>query len=330
MSVTDSQAAAWAELARRNLAQEFPYSSHHMVSGPDESSRPSVLHPSFHGSFDWHSAVHMHWLLVSLLSSHRSAIDADPVIELLTTNLSPERLAAEAEYLAAHPSYERPYGWAWLLALHAAALRSPEPAAARWATALEPSTAVVAKLIQGWLNSALPIRYGMHQNSAFGCLVIRAVATDVGHPELVPTVEEAARRWFGDDHDAPWHTEPSAHDFLSPGLTEAALMQTVLGPDFGSWWAAFNTDPSALGQLRPAAVADPSDGQQAHLYGLGLSRAWSLAAIIEGVAEEDTVELRRLAEENLDYGLAATGAEGEFMSDHWLASFAYLALQRPF
>ena len=185
MSVTDTQAAAWAELARRNLASEFPHSSHHVVTGPDESSRPSMLHPSFHGSFDWHSAVHMHWLLVSLLGTHRSAIDAEPVVELLTTNLSPDRLAVEAEYLAAHPSYERPYGWAWLLALHAATVRSADPAARSWATALESTTTVLAELIDGWLSSGLPIRYGMHQNSAFGGLLIRDAAADVGHPELV-------------------------------------------------------------------------------------------------------------------------------------------------
>ena len=107
-------------------------------------------------------------------------------------------------------------------------------------------------------------------------------------------------------------------------------MRAVLGVDFEAWWSAFVPDPSATAQLRPAAVADPSDGQQVHLYGLGLSRAWSLAAIADGLPQSQAVGLRLLAEENLEYGLAATGAEGEFMSDHWLASFAYLALQRPF
>lgn len=217
MTVTDSQAAAWTALACRNLNQEFPHSSHHTVSRPDEPSRPSALHPSFHGSFDWHSAVHMHWLLVSLLGSHRAAIDVDPVLTILDTNLSEDRLAVEAGYLRAHPSFERPYGWAWLLALHSAAARSPEPAAASWVAALEPTTEVLVELIPRWLESALPIRYGMHQNSAFGALLVRAAAADVGHPDLVHAVDAAARRWFAGDRSAPWHTEPSAHDFLSPG-----------------------------------------------------------------------------------------------------------------
>jgi hypothetical protein len=336
------QASAWAALAYENLRQEFPHATQHVVKGPEDPSRPSALHPSFHGSFDWHSAVHMHWLLVSLMAGDEKLATPER-LELLDANLSATALAAEAEYIRTDPAFERPYGWAWLLILHARChVLASDPAAserlrsraAAWADALAQTTDVLAEAIGTWARtSAGPIRYGVHQNSAFALSLILEAGAQLGRPELAELARNAAADWFTDDGDAPVHWEPSGQDFLSPALSEADVMGRVLdGEAFAAWLGGFLPSIAAgeLGWLSPPVVRDAADGHQGHLYGLGFTRSWQLTRLAEVCPPESAPALRAAAKENLDFGLAALDNGGNFMHDHWLASFAYLALARPF
>ncbi|SDI97983.1 DUF2891 domain-containing protein [Nonomuraea jiangxiensis] len=317
-----------AGLALENVTREFPNAPQHLLTGPGDLVPPRVHHPAFYGSYDWHSAVHMHWLLVRLLRRHRAEIDEAAVRELLDRHLTPEHLMAEAAYLRANPTFERPYGWGWLLALAAECEKAGDDGA-RWAAALRPAVTTVAELVEGWLAKATyPVRHGVHANSAFA---LGLVLDSAGPAALADVVTEAARRWFGADRDYPAAWEPSGQDFVSPALTEADLMRRVLTPEeFAVWLSAFlpgleHGEPRAL--LEPPIVSDGRDPQIGHLIGLALSRAaalWSIAAALPA-GDGRRPRLTAAAEEQLRAALPQVIA-GDFVSDHWLATFAVLAL----
>ncbi|WP_220039651.1 DUF2891 domain-containing protein [Nonomuraea aridisoli] len=320
-----------AALALENVTREFPNAPQHLVRGPDDTVLPRVLHPAFYGSYDWHSAVHMHWLLVRLLRRNPAEIDAAAVREVLDRHLTPEHLTTEAGYLRANPTFERPYGWAWLLAL-AAECASAGGDGARWADALRPAVTAVAELVEGWLAKATyPVRHGVHSNSAFALGLILDSAESAGCAELVGVVTGTARRWFGTDRDYPAAWEPSGHDFVSPALTEADLMRRVLtGEEFAAWLSAFlpglaHGEPRAL--LEPPIVSDRHDPHIGHLIGLALSRAAALWAIAAALPSDDgrRPRLTAAASAQLRAALPQVVA-GDFTSDHWLATFAVLAL----
>lgn len=328
---TGGVAARYAEVALGNLATEFPHASQHVSRGPADPCRPRDLHPAFHTAFDWHSCVHMHWLLVRLLSSHPGSLDAARVVSTLDETLTPEALRAEAAYLRDNPAFERPYGWAWALALAAACAASPHPAAARWAEALAPLAGTVASLAAGWLAAmAAPVRHGVHGNTAFALSVLIEAGTALRRGDLVARCRRAAVEWFAADRDCPAGWEPSGQDFLSPALTEADLLRRVLpATDFPAWFGRFlpalPTEPAGL--LIPVEVRDPTDAHQGHLYGLNLTRAWQLRALASALPVVDVRvgALTRAADRHLAAALPHVSG-GDFRHDHWLATFAYLAL----
>ncbi|MEU9554193.1 DUF2891 domain-containing protein [Streptomyces fumanus] len=328
----DRHAEPFARLALANITREYPNFPAHLITTPDEALAPRALHPAFYGAYDWHSSVHMHWLLVRLLRRHGGTPalpGTAPAVAVLDRHLTPGHLATEAAYLRDHPSFERPYGWAWLLALAAECRAYGGAAGARWAGALAPAVATVDRLLADWLPRATyPVRHGNHPNSAFAL----GLALDSGM--LTQPTERAVRErllaWFADDRDAPAHWEPSGQDFLSPALTEADAMRRVLpGERFAPWLDRFLPalaagDPCPL--LEVPVVSDHTDPQIGHLLGLALSRAAalrSLAAALPAGPVRD--RLAGAAEAHLAAGLPAV-RRGDFTTDHWLATFATLAL----
>lgn len=325
-------APGYAAVALRNLATEFPYAAGHLTRNAEDLAPPRELHPAFHTSFDWHSCVHMHWLLVRLLSEWPQELDTQLIRSTLDANLTAPALATEAEYLKAFPSFERPYGWAWAMVLAATVSRSPDPAARRWSAAMAPLRDAIADLVDAWLRlSPLPDRYGVHSNSAFALSLLIDAGTALDRPELVDACRAAALAWFADDRDYPARWEPGAHDFLSPGLAEADLMRRVLGQeDFPGWFDAFLPGlarGSVPNLLDPVEVGDPTDGHQGHLYGLSLSRSWQLARLAESLPAGDSrvPVLRSSARRHRLWALPRV-VSGAFVHDHWLATFAFLAL----
>ncbi|GAA1544828.1 DUF2891 family protein [Kribbella lupini] len=298
----------YVEIALQNLRTEAPHQLDH-VARDTKAYTVKELHPAFHTSYDWHSCVHMHWLLVRLLPE---ATDPQPIKEALDRNLTAEALAAEAAYLRSSPSFERPYGWAWALVLAAAVRTSPD--AARWSEAMTPLVDAIVDLSLEWLRGAArPVRSGVHSNSAFALALLYDAAEALGQDQLAQAVRDKARTWFAEDRDYPLQWEPSGEDFLSPGLCEADLMRRVLTRDeFAEWLPAFLPDLTAL---RPVAVRYPIDGRQGHLQGLNLTRAWQLAALTND---------ERQVTAHLDAALPSV-TSGDFNHDHWLATFAYLA-----
>lgn len=309
--MTEELAAAFAAAALANVTREFPRHLSHLLTGPGETPSQRTLHPAFYGSYDWHSAVHMHWTLVRIL---RRFPPRNEIVALLDRHLAPPALAAELRYFEspAGKTFERPYGWAWLLELQAELLRLGN---AHWSDAVQPLAAELARRMASFVKGApYPIRAGSHGNTAFACLLALDYARTSKDRSLADEIRTSARRWYLADRNAPLAYEPSLDDFLSPALVEAALMREVLPPgEFGDWLKAFL--PADAENLKPPRVADRADAKQSHLDGLALSRAWCFAKL----GYQDAAQ-RHLA------AALPHAVGGHYVGEHWLASFAMLAL----
>ncbi|MEU4603809.1 DUF2891 family protein [Kribbella sp. NPDC023972] len=312
-------AADWAAIACEVLETPYPYGAAHASLGPDDVDvTPERLHPAFHGSYDWHSSAHMQWSLVRLLTIAPDQAGRRP-IEVLDRRLTADAIATEAAYLRDRPSYERPYGWAWAAMLAAAAHD-------KWP--VEPLADTIADLVLGWLpRQAYPVRHGVHLNTAFALTLLLEAYGDLGRADVVDAIRARAIEWFGQDTAYDTRFEPSGTDFLSPALTEAELMRRVLPADeYKTWLTAFlpglGTD-AHLHLLDVPAIDDSGDGQLAHLSGLALSRAWQLRTIAPALPAVADV-LRAGADRQVE-AVLPTVTGGDFMSTHWLVSFALLA-----
>jgi hypothetical protein len=324
-------ASRYASCALANVVREYPNHPAHVLNGPQDACTPRELHPAFYGSYDWHSCVHMHWLLARVRRSfadlpQRAAIDG-----VFDAHLNPAAIAGEVAYFhrPGTQSFERTYGWAWLLAL--ATELSRDPSAQRWDDALAPLTATIVQRYVDFLPRAhYPIRHGMHANSAFGLALALDYADARGHAGFADALRARARAWYEADADLPVGWEPSGADFLSPALMEAHLMQRVLpADDFAQWLARAlpglaEGSPATL--FEPVVVSDRSDPQIVHLDGLNLSRAWCFEGIAKGLRSSDPRRARLLdaAVRHRAAGLQGL-ASGDYFGEHWLATFAVLA-----
>ncbi len=262
--------------------REFPYALEHGMDGPAHFRVPADLHPVFFGCYDWHSAVHNHWLLIRLRHQWPGLERADEARRVLDEHLTEERLGRELAYFdnALQGAFSRPYGWAWVLRLHAEAAAIPEPDEQRWAAALTPLRDGLCSRLVRYFGQSLqfPIRTGVHGNTAFSLTLGIDSARLTGNLATEQAFTDAAIRMFGADRDYPLRLEPSGGDFLSPALTEAGLLATVLpSADFAGWLGDFLPGLEADALLQPP-VFEPEAGDPAtvHLSGLLLSKAWSL------------------------------------------------------
>jgi hypothetical protein len=316
-----------AATALRTVGEEFPNGLHVHYTGPgDAPLRPRDRHPAFYGSYDWHSSVEMHWVLLRLLRLAPSLVPADDIRAVLDEHWTPDAIATEVAFFAGSPGAERPYGWAWALTLvEEAASWAAAPDATddvrRWAVTLQPLTDHFLDAYGRWLPTATyPVRSGLHPSSAFGLLMALPAARRAGLSELFTGT---ALRWFADDTDAPLRWEPSGSDFLSPSLVEAVLMSVVL-PDPGAWLSRFLPALDAGLLLTPAVVGDASDGQTAHLHGLNLSRAWCLRRLAAALPDAREALLATAAEHAAAAMPHVSGSD--YMVEHWLAAYALLHL----
>lgn len=302
-----------------NLTTRYPYHDAHLFERGDPPHDPFGAHPAFGNSFDWHSSVHSHWTALQL------AERGDPELaDALARNLTAANLTAETEYLRRRPSYERPYGWAWAMQFAAAAQASGvEPVRARAADLREMSDALGDAALR-WLDAMpLPVRHGVHSNTAFALGLMHDACPALGLAQLRRAIEDRSRAWFGADRDWPVAWERSGHDFLSPALSEADLMRRVLTPDdFTAWWKVFVPSMSPQSPLVSIAdVPNVADGQIVHLHGLNLSRATALAAMAQPLDDASLLEAaRRLYVASADRAWA-----GHYSELHWLPTFAWMA-----
>jgi hypothetical protein len=327
--LTQDHAEKLAAIALGHVGREYPSKLDHVLLSDADAATPRALHPIFFGSFDWHSCVHAYWMLARLRRRFPGSPIAARIDAQFRAAFTQDNIAGELAYLQRPHSggFERPYGWAWLLMLVAELSRDGAP------TPLGPlADAFAARFIAHLPKATYPIRAGTHVNTAFALILALDYARTCGHDALRDAVEAAARRYFLGDADCQaW--EPSGEDFLSPALTEAHCMRCVLPPDaFAAWLSAFlprlaDGEPAAL--FRPATVSDRSDGRIVHLDGLNLSRAWSWRCIAGALPGSDPrrAVAEAVAEEHLAAGLPHVA--GDYMGEHWLATYAVLALDEP-
>jgi hypothetical protein len=320
-----------------NLQREYPNGIQHQFIQEGEvlAARPSTLHPAFYGCYDWHSAVHSHWQLVRAMRLYPDADFVPAAVEVLNRHLTPANIAVEQAYVSARPSFEMPYGMAWLLQLMSELREAEGEHFHTWQEALVPLERHAATRFRAYVSRLpYPVRTGLHNQTAFSLGLVWDWAQTAGDEELTGLIAEHTRRFYLADVDAPLVYEPSGSDFLSPALAEADLLRRML-PDgeFSDWlWDFFGEDmvDSLPRSLAPVRVVDHADGQLAHYAGLNLSRAWMLQGIASALTEADVRSpvLLALADAHQEAGLA-DALHHDYMVSHWAPTFAlYLVSQR--
>lgn len=334
LTLTLERATNFADLALKGICQEYPNKLDHVMNGEADVRTPRQLHPAFYGCFDWHSSVHSHWMLVRLLRALPGLPGAREIRAALAANLAVDNLLAEKAYLdqPGRRSFERTYGWAWLLKLAEELHTWDDPQGSEWSASLRPlADSFVARYLEFLPRQTYPIRAGTHANTAFGLTFALDYARTVGHYELERLIVERSRAYFLADADCPAAWEPGGNDFLSPSLVEADLMRRLLPADeLVLWLDRFlpglgGGEPANL--FRPATVSDRTDPQIVHLDGLNLSRAWCLRNIASALPEDDPGRGVLLKSAAMHARAALPHiASGDYMGEHWLASFAVYLL----
>lgn len=337
VSLTQAQASHFARLALKCVTREYPNKPEHVLNDARDVQNPQALHPAFYGCYDWHSSVHGHWMLVRLLRMFPTLPEAGDIRQAIGANLSAKNILVETAYLKQknRQSFERTYGWAWLLKLAEELSLSADADARVWSHNLQP---LVDALIDSYLlflpKQTYPIRTGVHPNTAFGLAFAFDYAKTVGNEKLAALIRGRSRSYFASDANYPGAWEPGGEDFFSPALMEADLMRRVMSAtEFRRWFHRFLPQlaagvPKIL--LHPATVTDRTDPKLVHLDGLNLSRAWCMRSIAGALPPGDPARqaLANSARLHASDALAHV-ASGDYAGEHWLASFAVYLLSTP-
>jgi len=330
IELTLQEANRLAQLPLECIQTPLPYKSGLVIAKESDLVMPIVHHPAFYGCFDWHSAVHGHWSLVYLMKQFPNLNEAELARKKLDENLTAENIKTELAYFSLNgqtKSFERTYGWAWLLKLAEELYTWDDPQAKTWYANLKPLTDHIAKAYLTYLPKLVyPIRVGEHSNTGFGLSFAYDYAVTTGNQALKESIKTNALRFYNQDSACPISWEPSGYDFLSPCLQEMDIMRKILDDKaFAKWSKKFLPDLFE-GELdfEPGKILDRSDGKLVHLDGLNFSRAWCLYSIAADYPEYD--HLIKIADNHMNYSYDKI-VDGEYAGEHWLASFALYALQ---
>ena len=330
--LTIDGASHLASLPLKCIVQEYPNKINHVaISDSDEIITPHKMHPSFYGCFDWHSSVHGHWMLVKLLKNFPSLPEAKKIREALNQNLSSQNILAEAKYFDAplSKSFERTYGWAWILKLQQELNSWNDVDAAKWRNALQPLSDTIINIWMKFLpKQTYPNRTGVHPNTAFGLVFALDYARSSGNKNFVEAIINSAKKIFLKDKNAPSVWEPDGTDFLSPSLEEADLMRRVLSKtEFIQWFNQYININSLKHLTVLPVVSDRNDLSIVHLDGLCFSRSWCMKGIASMLRNTDARKklLLQSSIKHLNASLPNI-ASGSYGGDHWLASFAVYAI----
>ena len=326
----------WGEMVLHGVDTEFPNKLALVYSKKDQIKTPREHFPAFYGSFDWHSSVHGHWVLVRLLKDHPAIESAPRIRQVLSEHLSQGNLQKEAEFFSQEEqkTFERMYGWAWFLRLAMELEAWDDPDAKKWRANLRPLENVLVGRIEAYLpRLTYPIRIGQHTDTGFALGQILDYARMMKRAKLEMLVVDRAKAFYATDADYPVHYEPSGHDFFSSCWNESDLMRRVLPPQaFESWLRKFVPHlPEQLtdGTIAPVNVSDIRDPKIVHLAGLNLNRAWCLQSVAATLPNDHPLRrpLIDSAQSHLQAGLSYINS-GHYAGDHWLATFGLYAVER--
>ncbi len=332
ISLEKDQAERLAALPLGCVNTEYPNKLGQTIGSKEDLNEPHVLHPAFYGCFDWHSAVHGHWSMVKLLKEFPELENAEELKSVLEQNLSAENIRGELVYFSKeiNKTYERTYGWAWLLKLAEELHTWNDPFAKKLEINLKPLTDLIASRYIDYLPKLrYPIRVGEHTNTAFGMSFAWDYAKTMNADILQKTIESKAREFYLNDQGCPFEWEPSGYDFLSPCFEEIDIMRKILTKEeFDQWIDQFAPDlKKTTFDIAVGEVSDRTDGKMVHLDGLNFSRAW----VMYGLANQYVAysHLKPLANKHVEYSLPNLVGDS-YEGGHWLGSFAIYALtQNP-
>lgn len=333
-SLTDEVASQLAQLPMHCINQEYPNKTAHIINTATEVSlSPKELHPSFYGCFDWHSSVHGHWMLVRLLKTKPQLANSKEIERILDQSFQPDKLKSEADYFTKFQlssTFERTYGWAWLLKLDEELLSWDDPRAKKWHRDLQPLTAKVVQLWSAYLpKQTYPNRTGVHPNSAFALGFAIDWARVAKEKDFENLLISNSKKFYLNDRDTPAYLEPDGSDFFSPSLQIADLMRRILPQrEFASWLTKFYSKRSLKNIEQMPVVSDLNDFQTVHLVGLSFSRAWCMKGISKALPENHKLKkaFQNDADRFLNNALPLI-FKSNYGGDHWLASFAVYALE---
>ncbi|UJP64212.1 DUF2891 domain-containing protein [Mongoliitalea daihaiensis] len=327
------QANRLAKLPLHCMQTEYPNKLNQTLADESYLLPPKTLHPAFYGCFDWHSSVHGHWMLVALLKQFPNLDDAVLIRQKLEENISAENILQEVAYfhIPQNSSFERTYGWAWVLKLAEELNTWNDPLARQLENNLQPLTdLMVEKYIEFLPKLIYPIRVGEHTNIAFGLSFAYDYAKTMQHQPLQTIIEQRSKDWFQGDTDCPLAWEPSGFDFLSPCFQELDIMRKVLAPsEFVDW--AYGFLPVIFESnfsWEPGRVSDRADGKLVHLDGVNFSRAWVMYGLARNFPDLFP-HLISLGDARMNFSLPFI-VDDNYEGTHWLGSFAiYALIQRP-
>ncbi len=327
-SLTLEQAERLVALPLKCADQEYPNKLGQVLDSKEDLKSPQELHPAFYGCFDWHSAVHGHWLMVSLLKKYPELTQKEQILKVLESHLSAENVTKELAFFDTknNASFERTYGWAWILKLQMELDSWDHPTAKKCAENLRPLSNKLCGSYYSFLGKlAYPIRTGEHVNTAFGLTFAYDYALTQKNDSLKEIIKIKSEAFYGNDQKYPIRFEPSGYDFLSPAFEEIDLMRRVYSEtEFQIWLKKFMPELySKKFTLEPGKILDRTDGKLVHLDGLNFSRAWCLIELSK--TNPKLQHLRKIAEQHINASLPNI-TDGDYMGEHWLASFALMAL----
>ncbi|MBU1412656.1 DUF2891 domain-containing protein [Myxococcota bacterium] len=333
-ALTRALATKLAALPLACIGKPYPNKPGHVLASDAENLPHAQKTPIFHGCFDWHSSVHMHWTLVRLARLFPELPDRERILTLLDSQFTPAKVAAELAFFRTphNTTFERTYGWAWLLRLAGEIALWKDPRARAWQAALTPLVRHIRDASMAHLDKlARPVRHGVHANTAFAMDMMLKYAQAVGDHDFEAALARRARDFYLADRDCPAAYEPSGVDFISPCLSEAHLLSQILPPaEFSAWFDAFLPAVGTPGfdNLRaPPQITDYKDYVIGHLVGLNFSRAWSYRGLAAAFPASDgrRAWFASLGAIHLIEGLLGMDRTG-YGGEHWLASFATYAL----
>lgn len=332
-AITENLALQLSRMPLSCIVQEWPNKTSHMSDATaDHRLLPSELHPAFYGCLDWHSSVHGHWMLVKILKTYPAISNRDSIIQLLSASFTAEKMKNETDYFSKYTgsnSFERTYGWAWLLKLDEELYKWDNPLARQWHTNLQPLTAKIVVLWKDYLpKQTYPNRTGIHPNTAFGLSFALDWARTVNDTSFEALIIQKSKQFYASNTNMPASLEPDGSDFFSPSLEAADLMSRVYDrKTFTKWFKKYYSAKSLAHLMEPPVVSDRSDYQIVHLDGLAFSRAWCFKGIANHLLSQKKTAavMREKASEFISASLPAISHDN-YGGSHWLASFAIYAL----
>lgn len=333
-TLSDEMAAKLSKMPLHCINTEYPNKTGHIINNEKDAVMTlKQLHPSFYGCLDWHSSVHGHWMLVRLLKTKPHLENAQEIEAVLENSFQAEKLKEEALYFSKYQlagTFERTYGWAWLLKLNEELITWNDARAKRWHENLKPLTREIINKWKLYLpKQTYPNRTGVHPNTAFAMAFALDWARAANDKDFENQIIEKSKYFYLKDKKAPAYMEPDGSDFFSPSLNISYLMSRILSQkEFAIWLNNFYDKRSLNNIKQIPVVSDLSDYQTVHLVGLSFNRAWDMKGIARALPKNHKLkkDFEHTADKFISNALPLL-FQGNYGGDHWLASFAVYSMK---